>query len=110
MIPKFREFRYFGDNSSENNITRSELISGSIFTQNIPTITQLGVRAIPGTKFYINGNTNPVVIGFLGVLELDLSDGGSITSLKFDTQSINNINENINGGYIIIDILGLGGE
>lgn len=110
MAIKFKQFRYFGENSDQNNISKIELISGSKFTQEIRTITQLGVRALPGTKFYINNNENPVIIGFLGIFELDLTDGGAITNLSFDQKSINSINENLHGGYIIVDILGEGGD
>lgn len=110
MALKFRQFRYFGDDSLQNNISRQDLIDGSVFTEEIKTITQLGVRAIPGTKFYINNNSNPVIIGFLGVFELDFSNGGSVTKLSFDTSSVASINENLHGGYIIVDILGNGGD
>lgn len=108
MSKKFKQFRYYGDNSLKNNITAEELVDGSIFTSEITNITQLGVRAIPGTEFYINDNANPIIIGFLGIFELDFQEG-SITSLKFNQSSINAINQNVNGGYIIVDILGNGG-
>lgn len=110
MTPKFRQFRYFGDNSLQNNINKQQLIDGNVFTEEIKAISQLGVRALPGTKLYINNNNNPIIIGYIGVFELDLTGKSSITSLKIDEQSISAINNNLQGGYIIIDILGLGGD
>lgn len=109
-IPKFRQFRYFGDNSSRNNIDTVGLTTGIPFTEEVQIITQLGIRALPGTKFYINNNSEPVIIGFLGVFELDFTGKGSITHLEFDPESVSAINENLHGGYIIVDILGDGGD
>ena len=109
-IPKFRQFRYFGDNSNRNNIDILGLTTGTPFTEDIKIITQLGVRALPGTKFYINYNSEPVIVGFLGIFELDFTGKGAITHLSFDSDSVSAINENLHGGYIIVDIFGDGGE
>ena len=49
-----------------------------------------------------------IIVGYLGIFELDFSQGGSITSLKFNENSVNEIDNNLQGGYIIIDLLGLG--
>jgi len=69
----------------------------------------LGVRALPGTQFYINGGTNPVIVGFTGLFEIDLTDGGSITELKFDRKSIDAIELN-DSAYLVVDMLGIGGN
>lgn len=111
MASNFKQFRYYGDNSSQNNITKEQLINGEIFTNDIKIIQQLGIKATPGTKFYINNNSSPVIVGFLGVFEINLSGtGGFITHLSFDLNSVNAINENLQGGYIIINILGDGSD
>jgi hypothetical protein len=40
-------------------------VSGRIFQGRI--FSQLGIQAPPGTKFYINNGTNPVIIGYTGL-------------------------------------------
>jgi hypothetical protein len=35
-------------------------------------IVQLGIQSVPGTKFYLNGSNNPIIIGNTGIYELDL--------------------------------------
>lgn len=104
-MPSFHQFRYFGENSSLNNVAAADLISGFAFNNYTPFV-QIGVRALPGTKLYFDGGEDPIIIGFTGIFELDLTNLSSINSLKVDTQSINAINSNLNGGYIVIDILG----
>ena len=110
MQKKFKQIIYCHPNSSINTtgITRDGLITGSAFTDYFP-LSQLGVRALPGTKFYVNGTNNPVIIGFTGMFELDLSNGGSISSLAFDGQSLLEIERN-DSAYLVIDMLGLGGN
>lgn len=71
---------------------------------------QLGIKTIPGTKFYLNNNDNPVIIGFNGVLELDFAKGNSVQGLKFDEASLNIIDNVFSGGYLIVDIMVEGGE
>lgn len=110
MQKKFKQIIYCHPNSSINTtgITRDSLVTGSAFTDYFP-LSQLGVRALPGTKFYVNGTDNPVIIGFTGMFELDLSRGGSISSLAFDEQSLLEIERN-DSAYLVIDMLGLGGN
>lgn len=109
MQQQFKQFRYFGDGASQNNISKADLINGGIFNSYTP-ITQLGIRALPGTKFFLNEGDSPVIVGYTGLFELEFKLGGSITSMRFSESSINAINDNINGGYLIIDILGKGGN
>ena len=110
MTQNFKQFRYFNNNSSYNyptTLTSNELISGECFKDYLP-ITSLGISALPGTKFYINGSDTPVIVGFTGLFELDFSQGGTILSLQFDSRSIENIKAN-NSSYLLIDIVYLGG-
>ena len=107
MEQQFKQFRYFGDRSNQNNVSKTELITGGAFSSYTP-IVELGIRALPGTKFYLNEGDSPVIVGYTGLFELEFKQGGSITSMRFSEDSINSINENINGGYIIVDILGKG--
>lgn len=80
------------------------LVSGSAFANCVP-IVKLGIQSLPGTRFRFNTNLDWIVLGATGLYELDLKDSsGSIVDLKFDKQSIQNINDNKNA-YLIIDIM-----
>ena len=66
---------------------------------------KLGIQSLPGTRFRFNANLDWIVLGATGIYELDLSNSsGSIIDLKFDKQSIQNINDNKNA-YLIVDIM-----
>lgn len=111
MANRIMQFRYYGDKSSNNqtsnnqpsDINASKLASGNIFSGYLPII-QLGIQTLPGTKFYLNNSSYPVVIGSTGIYELDLKGLTQITELHFDKRSLNLINENENA-YLIIDII-----
>ena len=51
----------------------------------------------------MNGDSNPVYVGPSGIYEIDYSDNCEIKSLKFDTTTIDLIEEPQN--YLIIDIM-----
>ena len=120
MARKIAQFRFFGDKSSFNSITSeslythigentsnidsSTLSSGSAFQDYTPVI-QLGVQTLPGTKFYLNANQDPIIVGSSGIYELDLSETSTvITSIKFDMPTLDLITQNPDG-YLIIDII-----
>ena len=107
------QFRYYNDADTKNNfptgsngISYARLASGSIFFDNgLGGIVQLGIQALPGTKFYINNSVNPVIVGYTGIYELDLQSlATEITALSFDESSLKNIKE-INGAYLIVDAI-----
>ncbi len=110
MAKKVKQFRYYSD-TSENNYpsedgkkpTYRNLISGSVFSNYMP-ILQLGVQTLPGTKFYLNGSNNPIIIGSTGIYELDLQGLTEISSLQFDASSVGLIKNN-QSAYLIIDII-----
>lgn len=110
MVKDFNQIIYCNPSSDRNTpgITKESLVNGTAFTNYLP-LSQLGVRALPGTQFYVNGGTKPVLIGFTGLFEIDLSNGGSITGLKFDESSIAAIEAN-DSAYLIVDMLGIGGN
>lgn len=102
----YRQFIYSNDTSNYNypsGLTASDLVLGNIFLECSPII-QLGIQAPPGTKFYINGNNNFVIVGQTGLFDLNLIDNGSISSLRFDSGSIEQIQDN-NSNILIVDIL-----
>ena len=113
MAKKIKQFRYYAENDTNTNpnytrnypetISARNLVSGSIFATSTP-IVQLGIQALPGTRFFLNGNKYPIIIGNTGIYELDLQGQGEITALSFESRSINAIKENENA-YLIVDII-----
>lgn len=73
-----------------SSVEPQDLVSGHAFDGKFP-IEKLGIQAIPGTKFYLNGSWKPVVIGSTGIYELDLPNKVSISALRFDANSIKRI-------------------
>lgn len=106
------QIRYYANNSSANSPAISDLKQklqyGTAFDDYYP-ITQLGIQALPGTKFYLNSTsteiTSPIIIGSTGIYELNIEGISEITNLVFDGASLNNIGEN-NQAYLIVDIVG----
>jgi len=43
---------------------------------------------MPGTKFYVNNHTTPVVVGATGIYELDVDGLSNITDIQFDDKSL----------------------
>ena len=104
MAKAIKQYRYYKDNAEKNQpiqAIKQDFINGNIF--NYP-ILQLGIQTLPGLKFYLNNNTEPIIIGHTGIYELDLENQMEIFKLSFEENSINAINENPNG-YLIIDTL-----
>ena len=109
MAKQIKQIRYYGDKHPNNypadakRPTYQNLISGSVFSTYVPMV-QLGIQALPGTKFYLNGSNNPIIIGSTGIYELDLYGLTEINALQFDARSISAINAN-NSAYLIVDII-----
>ena len=110
MAKNIMQFRYYGDNQNQNypltptKISRANLSSGNIFSNYYP-ITQLGIQALPGTKFYLNNGLTPIIIGATGIYELDLEGLTQINQIKFDPKSLALIDPNTNHAYLIVDIV-----
>ena len=123
MIKKVKQFRFFGDsnlifNSNDqeqqtyhqmddnqpDGLSSNDLMSGEIFKSFLPII-QLGVQTLPGVKFHLNTNLDPIIVGSSGIYELDLTDSSvKITYISFEQKSLELIN-NSPDGYLIIDIV-----
>lgn len=121
-MKKIAQFRFFGDNNSKFNSTNQDQIyhqmdsnqpaslsstdlNSANFFANYTPIIQLGIQSLPGLRFNLNANLDPIIIGASGMYELDLTDSSAtITSLKFDKTSLDLINSNPDG-YLIIDIV-----
>lgn len=114
MAKAIKQFRYFGDNAAKNQpkgVISNDFVSGNIFSgdtsldsQSYYPIVQLGIQALPGTKFYLNDSIEPIIIGARGLFELDLDGVAEITQLSFDPSSINLI-KTIDNAYVIVDIV-----
>lgn len=119
---KVVQLRYFGDSNAylntndkdaiyhqldenqPNNLSSLDLSSGDAFLDYMP-IVQLGIQALPGTKFSLNAGLDPIIIGTSGMYELDLQNSSAIlTSLNFEQNSLDQIDKNPDG-YLIIDIV-----
>ena len=105
MAQYFKQLRYYGEGSDYNNVTKEALVNGTAFNNYIP-LTQIGIRALPGTRIYLNGNSKPIIIGFIGIFELDCRNNSNITEIKVSEASLDRIKNTPQGGYIIIDMLG----
>ena len=114
MANRVKQFRYYSDSASENNqpqmlsdgqtaVTYSHYVSGDVFGECFP-VTQLGIQAIPGTKFSLNNAVEKIIIGSTGIYELDLEGLSEITDLHFEASSVESINKN-NNAYLIIDVI-----
>lgn len=111
MQQSFKQIAYYKANSARNypeELDRYSLINGSAFSGLYPII-QLGVRALPGTKFYLNNGETPVIVGYSGLFNIDLGENSFINALTFDEESLSSIESN-DSAYLIIDIAYLGGS
>ena len=108
MAKHIMQFRYYNDEQGNNNqpedLNAESLNKGTIFAKYLP-FTQLGIQALPGTRFFLNDNIEgPVIIGSTGIYELELEGISKISSLKFDSKSLKLIADNPNA-FLIIDVI-----
>lgn len=105
MAQYFRQVRFYNeaDNDYYNSpagLTIADLVSGTAFNAYYP-IVQLGIQAPPGTEFNINGSERPAIMGYTGLFELELNNGGEVINLNFSENSLKAINANPNFSLII---------
>ena len=107
MAKHIMQFRYYEDNHTNNQpveLNASQLVNGTVFAKYLP-FTQLGIQALPGTRFFLNDNIEgPVIIGSTGIYELELEGISKISSLKFDSKSLKLIADYLNV-FLIIDVI-----
>ena len=111
MARKVGQVRFYADPIEEGpsislinknyppDINITKLVSGSLFTNF--NIVQLGVQALPGTKFYLNRYNSPIIIGSTGIYELNIDGLTYIKDLQFDETSLENISNNTNAVLIV---------
>lgn len=112
MAKTIKQYRYYNDGNLHNqpsDINKEGMYEGNVFIsdntiQEIGMITNLGIQGLPGTKIYINGSASPILLGMMGVFELDVSNYGFIYDLRIDYESAKTI-EKTENGYLIIDAI-----
>lgn len=110
MARKIKQFRYYGPNDARNypeETTYANLLTGNIFQRYAP-ILSLGVQGDPDLKFYINQSQYPIMLGATGIYELDIDSVTSLSSIRIDRQSLDNISAD-NANPLMIDIIYEGG-
>lgn len=117
MANRVKQFRYYSDGSENNqpkimpsgeSVTYANYVSGEVFGNHFP-VTQLGIQALPGTKFYLNHALEPVLIGVTGIYDLELNEQTQITKIQFGVDSMQILKDN-NNAYLIVDIIYDDGE
>lgn len=108
MARAVRQYRYYSENDSNNypsNISLANLCNGNIFRDpQVFPVVALGIQTLPGTKFYLNGSNNPIIVGSTGIYELDVIDKAEIVNILLDYTSMLAIRDS-DVGYLIIDVL-----
>lgn len=112
-----KQYRYYFDPQEDNetspnypkNLTADLLKADNTIFSEEKIIYQLGIQALPGTKFFINDSEYPVIIGTTGLFEIDLSSGIQINHLYFDATSLEVIANNPSA-VLIIDTIEEGGD
>lgn len=105
-MKSIQQFRFYHDNSENNypiGLTYGTLLSGNILN-NFGPVSQLGIQAKPGTKFYLNKSKSSIIVGSTGIYELDLGDLGTISAINFDAESLDRVVAD-KEDFIIVDII-----
>ena len=109
MAKTIKQYRYYNDGSTLNSpsgASTSDFSTGKIFDSDlIFPVSQLGIQGLPGTKFYLNNNSaHPMILGVTGIYDLEISNGAEVTSILFDKESLEII-DNTATAYLIVDVL-----
>lgn len=103
-----KQYRFHTDGFDTETTEQMGLIkfkNGSeFFSSTTPSgvIVRLKIQGLPGTVFYLNNNTYPIMIGSDGVYNLDF-EGIRISGLRFDLASLNRIIEQPVSYPLIVD-------
>ena len=124
MAKRIKQYRYYSDNvdgvtqnqpkevigedGKSQKVSYKHYVSGLVFGSNFPVL-QLGIQALPGTKFYLNNAVDPIIIGLTGIWEIDLDGQTEITAIQIDNESNQNIRDN-NNAFLIVDVIYDDGE
>lgn len=100
------QLRFYSDDSDKNTtITKhTSYCEPTVFSKYAP-IQQFGIQTLPGTRFFINQNTDPIIIGASGIYEMDLRNTTAVvSSIYFSLESMERINDS-KDGYLIVDLV-----
>ena len=89
MNKKIMQFRYYGTKNKNNfpaNIKAGDFSTEDFFKDYYP-IHYIKIQGSNSIKFWINFNSNSVMLGPSGVYELDLQNFSTIEDLKFSSIS-----------------------
>ena len=105
MVNTIRQYRFDGINSSKNYNINSvrDLVTGNFISGYAPII-QLGIQALPGTRFYLNDAIEPIIIGDTGIFEIELKGVIEISKIQFDCVSLDTIAKN-KSAILIVDTI-----
>lgn len=87
------------------NLQQDMLVASNIFRDYGP-VSQLGIQAPPGLRFYLNNSDYPIMVGETGIYELNLENVGRITSIRFDKSDLETFyNHDYQADKLLIDIV-----
>ena len=102
MAKRIKQYRFFGDDSAQ---VWSDVVSGAAFSREFGRgVYQLGIQALPGTKFKLNNSPGWIILGTNGIFDLNLANKARITSLCFEADSVAKLRQN-NGLILLVDIV-----
>ena len=114
-MKQIKQFRYYGSTGQalQQNYPvlanyYGTLTKGNLFASH-GNISHLGIQATPGTKFYLNNSSFPIIIGSTGIYELETGGLGNIFAIKFDPSTLAWYDEEGSVERILIDIVFEGG-
>ena len=94
MARKTYQYRFNVGNGISNVSSSNDLVTGQAFKANFTKgVEQIGIQALPGTRFKMSAGPDWVIIGTTGIYELDLTGRATIGDLCFDKASIDIIEE-----------------
>lgn len=105
---RIAQFRFRGNSNKENyptTLRQDDLAVGNLFRDYGP-VSQLGIQAPPGLRFYLNNSAYPIMVGETGIYELDLENVGRITAIRFEREDLNSFYEKLDpADKLLIDIV-----
>lgn len=87
---RITQFRFRGNSNEENyptTLRQDDLTVGNLFRDYGP-VSQFGIQAPPGLRFYLNNSAYPIMVGETGIYELDLENVGRITAIRFERSDL----------------------
>lgn len=111
-IKKIYQYRYYGAGSAKNcpeELAPTDLISGDFLDMTKTPIIQLGIQSFPGAQIYLNGGSDPIILGASGIYELELSAVAEVSAIRLSKETVD-ILDGSPSAYLLIDIMYEGEE